>query len=130
MRDTDADEVLSHVRLQRRDEITQKQWQITAASFPHTSVDVQRRVLADLRWELRQAESHKSAFDMVAPDTRVAMIGGRLMHYGQEWAAAHPEQISFLRSQGVPEAEAIRRHQAWVKHELGQDFWTPARRAA
>ena len=72
-------------------------------------------------WELARGISlsfseYAGFYDGLTDEQRVRLIGSSLNCRGSEkFRAAHPEQIEWLESQGVSEAEAIRRFSEWIE---------------
>lgn len=123
---TPAAEILQHIVLSRRADAHNKTWALNIASYPKFDKRGQRSVRADLKQQAHFGRRFKRATEQVNEETRVLIIGCELMVHGDRWARINPEEMAWLREQGIDRAEAIRRHEAWMAKERQHPFWTPA----
>jgi len=57
---------------------------------------------------------------------RVELIGENCQLHGREWVRKHPDDLNWLRSQGVSIDEAIAKHRDHLERIAAIDFFEPA----
>lgn len=114
----------------RRQESYERQWALTAASQPWREPKEQRRIwrVAEGIGEVARGRRRR-AFELLETDEqRITYIGCELKLYGETWARRNPEAMHWLDASGISRGEAIARHENWLKHEMSNPFFTPAKK--
>lgn len=94
-----------------------------ASVFPKLPAHHRREMQQEYLRRARAGFVKQNAMDRVPPERRVLMIGQAIKLKGEQWKASHPERVEWLRSQGISDAEAIRRYDAWNDAEMSNSFW-------